>query len=453
MLESILLLIKKNPFLIFMVLMWLLKGRANLKQQLAQRVDIHYQLLPLNLEFYTYLLNQQKQGRDIILISASNLKPVRDISNHMGLFIDSMGSDEQINLKSHAKLARILQLNQDTGFAYAGNSSADLPIWLEADEVLMVNCNDSLTTRLDANGIAIKRFDSSRADLKNFWRAMRPHQWLKNGLVFLPLILAHQVDQLDLVLQACIGFVSFSLCASSVYFLNDMLDLNNDRQHISKRFRPFASGELSLAYGFIGAPLLLLMAFASSLLLPAEFLLVLFLYWLLTTFYSIALKRLLLIDVLTLATLYTARIVAGAAAISVLTTFWLLAFSVFLFAGLAMVKRFTEVSNLLTTDRTMVDGRAYGTGDLKLLSFVGVGSSLIAVAVFAFYINAPDITRLYSSPGLLWLICPLLLLLLGRIWFFAHKGKLDEDPLLFAITDRLSQAFTLLCGLIIWVAS
>ena len=452
MFESVLLLIKKNLFYALLIPIWLLKGRANLKNQLAQRVEIPIELLPYNREFLSYLNEQRAAGRSITLISASNQNPVEKINQHLALFDAAIGSSETENLRAEKKLKRIKQINQSNSFAYAGNSSADLPIWSQAEQVLMVNCGDSLVAKLPEKADAITRFDSTSFNLKKLLRTMRPHQWLKNGLIFLPLILSHQLNQADLLLQACLGFASFSLCASSVYFLNDMLDLNSDRQHQSKRFRPFAAGELSLAYGFIGAPLLLLAAFLVALMLPTDFLLVLLLYWLLTSFYSFYLKRLLLADALTLAVLYTLRIIAGSAAIAVVTTFWLLAFSLFLFLGLALVKRFTELSNLQAAGKTSVAGRAYNTANLRMLSIVGGCSSLIAVLVFTFYINAPETTRLYSEPAMLWLICPLLLYLLGRIWALAHAGKLDEDPVLFAITDRQSQIVTLLCGLLIWVS-
>ncbi len=210
---------------------------------------------------------------------------------------------------------------------------------------------------------------------------------------------------------------------------------------------------MSLAYGFIGVPVLLLAAFLVALLLPIDFLAMLLIYWLLTCFYSFYLKRLFLIDVLTLAVLYTIRIIAGSAAISVVTTFWLIAFSMFLFFGLALVKRFTELSNLKIQGKTSIDGRAYESSNLKMLSIVGGCSSLAAVFVFTVYINAPDTTQLYSAPAMLWLICPLLLFLLGRIWFFAHAGELEEDPILFAITDRMSQVATIMCGVLIWFAT
>ena len=325
-------------------------------------------------------------------------------------------------------------------------------MWSEASEVILVNCKRSLADKLQHGSENIRHFDAPQSTLKKFWQAMRPHQWLKNALIFLPLILSHQLNQPNLLLQACIAFMSFSFVASSVYLLNDMLDLNSDRQHHLKSRRPFASGDLSLVYGYLGAPLLLALGFLTSLWLPAEFVFVLLSYWLMTTAYSLLLKSLFLIDVLTLASLYTWRIIAGSAAISVVTTYYLLAFSFFLFLGLAMVKRYTELLNLQNQGKSSIEGRGYGVENLQTLATIGGGSSLIAVAVFAFYINAPATTELYSNPLLLWAICPCLLYLLWRIWALARRGKLDEDPVLFAITDRRSQLSAALCSLIIWLA-
>ena len=231
-----------------------------------------------------------------------------------------------------------------------------------------------------------------------------------------------------------------------------MLDLNSDRQHRSKSRRPFASGDLSLVYGYLGAPMMLALGFLIALWLPSEFFSILLSYWLVTTLYSLRLKSLFLIDVLTLASLYTWRIIAGSAAISVITTYYLFAFSFFLFLGLAIVKRYTEYLNLRNQGKSSIEGRSYGVENLQALATIGGSSNLLAVMVFAFYINAPATTELYSNPLLLWAICPLLLYPLWRIWAFARRGELNEDPVLFALTDRRSQLSAALCGLIIWLA-
>ena len=449
--ESMLLVLKRNIFYLPLIAFWLLRGRPYLKRQLARRVEVPVERLPLNTEFLNYLRGEKAKGRKLILISASDQTLVRKVGDHIGLFDDSIGSDGHFNLKAGNKLRRIRQLT--TGdFAYAGNSTADLPIWSAAQHALMVNCDDKLVKRLGGGDKAVSRFDQPESVLLKLWHAMRPHQWLKNLLLFVPLVLSHQLDQTGMLLMAVIGFISFSLCASSVYLLNDLLDLDSDRLHDSKHRRPFAAGELPLSTGLVAAPVLLSVAFAVALLLPPAFLYILFLYWLLTCCYSFFLKRLFLVDVALLAMLYTIRIIAGSAAISVASTDFLVAFSLFLFLGLALVKRVTELGRLAASNKVAIEGRAYSERHLRLLSIIGSGSSLISVLIFIFYINAPDTTRLYSSPQVLWLICLLLVYLLARIWRQARTGKLDEDPVLFAITDRASQFIALLCGVLIWLA-
>ena len=450
--ESILLLLKKSIFQALLIPIWLIKGKANLKHQLSKRVHIPVELLPLNTEFNDYLKNEVERGRNIVLISASSQLAVRQVSDHLGLFIDAMGSDEDHNLKSKNKVTRILQLDPGGDFIYAGNSKDDIAVWSEASEVILVNCKKSLATNLQHASEKIQHFDAPQSTLKKFWQSIRPHQWLKNTLIFLPLALSHQLNQPNLLLQACVAFLSFSFVASSVYLLNDMLDLNSDRQHRSKSRRPFASGDLSLVYGYLGAPMMLALGFLIALWLPSEFFPILLSYWLVTTLYSLRLKSLFLIDVLTLASLYTWRIIAGSAAISVITTYYLFAFSFFLFLGLAIVKRYTEYLNLRNQGKSSIEGRSYGVENLQALATIGGSSNLLAVMVFAFYINAPATTELYSNPLLLWAICPLLLYPLWRIWAFARRGELNEDPVLFALTDRRSQLSAALCGLIIWLA-
>jgi 4-hydroxybenzoate polyprenyltransferase len=363
-----------------------------------------------------------------------------------------MGSDEDHNLKSKNKVTRILQLDPGGEFVYAGNSKDDIAVWSEASEVILVNCKKSLAANLQHGSEKTQHFDAPQSTLKKFWQAIRPHQWLKNTLIFLPLILSHQLNQSNLLLQACVAFFSFSFVASSVYLLNDMLDVNSDRQHQSKFRRPFASGDLSLIYGYLGAPSLLILGFLIALWLPTEFVFVLLTYWLMTTAYSLLLKSLFLIDVLTLASLYTWRIIAGSAAISVVTTYYLLAFSFFLFLGLAMVKRYTEFLNLQNQGKSSTAGRGYSVENLQTLVITGGGSGLLAVAVFALYINEPTTTELYNNPLLLWAICPLLLFLLWHIWALARRGELDEDPVFFALTDRRSQITAAVCGLVIFLA-
>ena len=447
--ESLLQLLKHNLFYLALIPFWLSKGLAHLKSEIARRVDVPIKLLPLNPEFWQYLQEQKAEGRRLVLISASNQRFVKAVGDHLQLFDAVLGSDEALNLKAKNKLRRIQELNDGAPFAYAGNSAADLAVWSAAEQAVLVNCDAALGRQL-ATPKEVLHFDSPPKTAQLLWQAMRPHQWLKNGLIFLPLLLAHQLNELQTLLQAIVAFFSFSFCASSVYLLNDLVDIYNDRQHQSKCQRPFASGQLSLSTGMIAGPLLFLLSFVLAAILPTAFAAILLLYWLITTAYTLLLKKLFLVDVAVLASLYTLRIYAGAAAVGLMASFWLVSFSLCLFLGLAIVKRVTELVNRGGDKK--LNGRAYHAGNLELLTTLGSIASALAVMVFVLYINDSETTGLYSSPMLLWLICPLLIILLWRIWKFALRGRLNEDPLIFAISDHPSQLMVTLCGLVIWLA-
>lgn len=447
--ESLLCLLKRNPLYLIVLPLWLIKGLAHLKQKIAERVDLETSRLAANEEFMAYLKQQKERGRSLTLISASNQKYVDAVASDFALFTESIGSSASDNMKGRHKLNRIKELTGEKPFAYAGNSAADIPLWQAATEVIKVNCSAGLYRVIGSNQSELM-FDTPAPWLPQLWRAMRPHQWLKNGLIFVPLILAHRINELPLAFAALLAFFSFSLCASSVYLLNDLLDLDNDRRHASKCRRPLAAGTLPLVTAIQAAPLLLLLAFAVAALLPIAFLQALFAYWLLTLLYSVYLKSVFLLDVVTLALLYTQRLIAGAAAVAVIASPWLLAFSLCLFLGLALVKRVTEVQDAGGEDS--VPGRAYKPSHRSMLTITGVSANFAAVLVFALYIYAPETTVLYSSPVILWGVCVLLLILLIRLWQRAIAGKLHHDPLLFAVSDLPSQLLTGLMFVVLWLA-
>jgi 4-hydroxybenzoate polyprenyltransferase len=274
--------------------------------------------------------------------------------------------------------------------------------------------------------------------LKLFLRAMRIHQWVKNLLLFVPLVMAHQVSNRALLLKTTIGFLSFSFCASSVYILNDILDLKADRDHPTKRDRPFAAGELVTAHGLILVPLLLFPGFGIAALLSLKFLAVLSLYYLLTLGYSLYFKRIALLDVSVLALLYTIRLFAGSALTEVVISQWLLAFSMFLFFSLSMVKRSSELYNATQRNLSQPAGRGYVVTDREQLATLGTASGYCAVLVFTLYINSSAVLNLYTHPMRLWLVCPLIFYWISRIWLLAHRGEVNEDPIVFAMKDKLS---------------
>jgi len=451
LLESFLELLKHNLLWLLLIPVWLLRGKANLKHQIASRVSVRVDLLRYNHALLLYLRQQKAQGRRLILISASHQTYVRAVADHLGLFDDAIGSDPTHNCSGINKLARIQQ--RDSHFSYAADHRVDLVIWQQADSAVVVDVGAGLKRQIADVTTIEQEFERPRLGLRPYVRALRPHQWLKNTLVFLPLILAHEVANIALIWQSVVAFVCFGLCASSVYVLNDLLDLPSDRQHHSKSLRPFAAGDIPLVHGLLISPVLLALSFSLSSVLPAAFTLILAVYYLCTGLYSFALKRLMLVDVIMLAALYTLRLLSGVAAISVDPSFWLLTFSMFLFFSLAVVKRYAELDYLQEAGISQSEGRGYYAGDLNMMAMFGSTSAFLAVMVFALFINDEETRNQYRTPEILWLICPLLLYMITRIWLLAARGRIAEDPIVFALKDRASQLLTLVCGVLLWLAT
>lgn len=453
LLESVFALLKHNIFYIFLLPIWLLKGKANLKHQIASRVEIDAGLLPYHEEFLTFLRQQHVEDRRIVLATASNKIFAQAIALNLGLFTDVLASDAHINLSGPRKLKRLLDLFGPGGFDYAGNAVVDLPLLREANKGILVNPERGVKKAAESQSAIDKIFDDRQGSpFRHYLKALRLHQWLKNLLIFVPLVMAHKFNNLFLIEQSIIAFIAFGLCASSVYLLNDLIDLPEDRQHPKKKYRPFAAGTVPIINGVLLIPGLLVAAFGLSLLLPIEFIGVLVFYYVITLAYSFRLKRAILVDVLTLAGLYTIRIIAGAAAITVEPSFWLLAFSMFFFLSLALVKRYTELLALVKNDKNESPGRGYRTDELGLLAQFGIASAFTAILVLALYINSGVVQALYSQPKMIWLLCPVLLYLITRIWMLSHRNELQEDPVVFIIRDRRSQLLILIGAVILWLA-
>lgn len=453
LIESVFALLKQNILFLILLPLWLLKGKHHLKQQIADRVELDVGLLPYHEPFVDYLKQQRAAGRRLILATASNLKFAKAVADHLGLFDDVLASDEQTNLSGRQKLERLRSRFGDGNFDYAGNARADVPIWAHAGEVILVNPERGVRAAVERGGRTALIFDGGTGKFTLYLKAMRLEHWLKNILVFVPLALAHQFHDPESLVRAGLAFLAFGLCASSVYLLNDLLDLPADREHPTKRHRPFAAGRISILYGTALIPGLLAASIAVAFLLPLEFVWVLGFYYVMTLAYSLRLKRAALVDVLVLAGLYTLRIIAGAAAVSVVLSFWLLAFSLFLFLSLALVKRYTELLALPEQGRDRAAGRGYYTVDLETLAHFGSSSAFMAVLVLAFYINSDAVKALYTRPEVLWLLCPLLIYLVSRIWLLARRNDLHQDPMVFAIRDRRSQWLVGVGGFLLWAAA
>ena len=451
--ESLVRLLRHNPLYGFVVPFWLMAGRARLKEEIAKRVDVDPAALPYNEALLEYLRSERSAGRQIILATASDSRLARRVADHLGLFNETLASDGQTNLRGKNKGSRLVEKFGSKAFDYAGNSSVDLPVWEQSRMAIVVNGARGLETKAGKCTDVSRVFPSSHSLLGSLLQAIRPHQWVKNLIIFVPLVTAHKLQEMTLCLQAAVAFVAFNLGASGVYVMNDLVDLEADRHHPGKKQRPFASGALPISVGFIVIPILLCAAAVLAFMLNPGFAAVIGIYFLLTTSYSWRLKQVSLLDVFCLAALYTIRLVAGHEATGVRYSFWLLLFSMFIFLSLALVKRFQELSAARQQTRVDIKGRGYAASDLELVATLGASSGYLAVLVMALYVNSEDVLRLYRTPILLLLICPLLLFWISRVWLIAHRGQMHEDPIVFALKDRASYVIGFLALVVLWMAT
>ncbi len=451
--ESLAVLLRRNLLFIFLVPIWLLRGRANLKREVAARATIDPTLLPYNEPFVEFLRAEKKCGRRLLLVSASDRVLVEKVAAHTGLFDEVLGSDGQTNLRGPAKCAALTAKFGRGGFDYAGNSYVDLPVWAGAKNILVVNAPRALASQLRSEGRVSAEFPGPSDHAEAVWQTLRPYQWVKNIIVFVPVITSHNLRNLVVLWAAVLAFAAFCLFASGVYVLNDLFDLAADRQHVSKRNRPLASGRLYLPWAFAGGPLLLVLPLALSLAVLPKFTLVLLAYGFFAIAYTLLFKEVAVLDVFVLSGLYTLRLIAGHVATDIVFSSWLLGFSMFIFLSLAMMKRLQELRSLKQRNQTVARGRGYVVGDLEMINNFGVASGYLSVLVLALYVNSAQVIILYHHPGLLLLICPLLMYWLSRMWLLAHRGQLYDDPVLFAVTDVQSYLIGTLALLLVWSAT
>jgi 4-hydroxybenzoate polyprenyltransferase/phosphoserine phosphatase len=451
--ESTLRLLRDRPHAVLQLPIWLASGKAVLKRRIAEQVDLHVASQPFDETVVEWVRGERQRGRKTVLCTASDGKYAAEIARHLDIFDEVIASDGAENVSAERKAARLVERFGRGGFDYAGNAAADLPVWAEARQCILVNAPERIAAQARSRFQVAREFPRGTNALRSWRRALRPHQWLKNLLLFLPLLGAHQLTNTFMLAEAFTAFVAFSLCASSVYVLNDLMDLESDRRHPRKRRRPFASGDLTPVSGVIAVAVLLAGGLAVAFLVRPTFVYWLLLYLITTVAYTFWLKRKAILDALSLAVLYTLRILAGAAAVGVEASFWLLAFSLFLFLDLAFVKRCTELREMQSRGQGDLHGRGYLTGDLILVEMMGLAAGYASVLVLALYINGGSVRVLYRQPELMWLTVPVLLYWVSRTWLLTHRGLMEDDPMVFAVTDRVS----LLCGAlflgVLWAAS
>jgi 4-hydroxybenzoate polyprenyltransferase/phosphoserine phosphatase len=453
LLESFLLLLRQNFLYLFCVPFWMLAGKAALKDRIARRVNFDPAAIPYNDDLLAWLRGQRELGRRIVLATASNRALAQKVSDYLGCFDQVLASDTSLNLSGEAKRAALVAGFGERGFDYVGNSRKDLPVWAQCGHCVIVHASKPTLKSAQKLGSVAQVFPKPKTRLKTWLRALRVHQWVKNVLVFVPLLTSHRLSDVTAVRNIVVLFLAFSACASVIYIVNDLLDLSSDRAHVTKSSRPFASGALSILQGLLLGLSFAVIAAALALYLPPSAQFVLACYFVLTSLYSLWLKRKLILDVLVLASLYTIRILAGGAAGHIKISGWLITFSLFFFLSLAICKRSSELMNLLKANKTRTSGRFYETGDLEPLNICGISSGMLACLIILLYESSQQAQSLYKTPQLLFLLCPLLFYWISRLWVLTFRGALKEDPILFAVRDRVSYAVCFALVVVVAVAA
>lgn len=445
--EGLFLMLRKNPLLLFMVPVWALQGPARLKQAIAARVDIDPASLPYRAVVLDRIREERAAGRQVILATGTPRKFAEAIAAHLGVFDKVMATDGLHNLTSERKRKVLCEAFGDGGFDYAGNSRHDLKVFDAARAAIVVAPDRSASRWQAAHGAELVA--TPKPTPKTVLKMLRVHQWLKNVLIAVPVVLSHEYFNVSMLWACVLAFVSFSTLASSVYIINDFFDLALDRKHATKRNRPFASGLLSMKFGLISAVGLACISVATALFLPPLFMAALAVYFVATTAYSLSIKRMLLLDVLTLAGLYTMRIIAGAAATGMDVSFWLLAFSIFFFLSLALVKRYVELRTTALDPKQRIAGRGYRPEDEDIVAQAGMASAFSAALVLALYIDSDAVRETYTHPYMMWPLAPIVLYLTMRIWILARRDEMHDDPVVFITRDWRSQVVAVFGALLI----
>lgn len=451
--ESLLQLLKSNPLYFFVIPFWLLKGRPHLKDEIDKRIDFRVENLPYNEELIEYMEAEKSKGRKIYLATASHISIANKIAEHLGIFDGVFATQNGYNLKSENKASVLNEEFGQKGYVYAGNSTADYKVWESSESAIVVNNKKLFIRNVTSKYNVEKSFLNEVNFIKLIIKEIRVYQWVKNLLLFLPILLAHSLSNLVAFSDVVIGFFAFGFSASFVYVLNDLLDLESDRNHPRKRKRPLASGNLPIQIGIFLVPILLIIGLGLSFLLNDRFQMILCTYIILTTAYSFSLKKIPMLDIIILAALFTSRIVAGAFSANVYLSMWILAFSMFFFMNLAVLKRYAELLVMKKNNKSEAKGRGYTVEDMGLLLSIGPSAGFLSVLIFVLYLNSSQAMELYSKTYLLWLISPIFLYWIARIWHLCVRGQMTDDPIVFTVKDRASYIIGILIFIIVFLAS
>lgn len=437
-----------NPLRVVGLLSAIRRGKAALKAEIAAKTDIDVAHLPYDEDVVSLIRQSHAAGNQVYLASASNERYVRAVADHLGLFDGWFASNDNENLSSGSKARRLVEAFGEGGFDYIGNGRADLAVWTVASRRIAVRASRTVRSKLVDMDPDASVLENAMGRTRAWIKLLRVHQWAKNALVFVPLVTAQRFDLLAFG-EAIGAFFAFSLAASAIYILNDLVDLDADRKHPSRKRRPLAAGTVPITKAMLLIPALLVVGVIGALTIAPSLAAVLLAYLLLTTAYTFVLKRKMLVDVLALASLYTIRVVAGAVAISVPMSEWLLSFSMFIFTALALIKRYVELTARIDEGLSDPTNRNYRKSDLDIVAALAAAAGFNSVTVFALYISSDVVRPLYRYPQALWLICLILMYWLGRALLMAHRRMMDDDPIVFALRDWNSYVALGLIGLIL----
>lgn len=412
---------------------------AHLSSKLSSVSSIDHRSLPVRDEVFRLIVEARANGRRVYLAMSGSRSFAEPLAESLGLFDGVLAPDGTTGDATSGIADVLIASFGQGGFDYVCNGRDDRDVWHSARRVFGVDVSESVARELEIKHPQSVIISQRKRQWPALLRAMRPHQYAKNALIFVPLLTAHQFN-LTALSQACLAFVAFSLCASSVYLLNDLLDIKADRAHPTKRRRPFASGALSIPLGMACVPALLLAAFALAWFIAPQFFLTLGIYFAATNAYSLVIKKRMIVDVVTLACLYTLRVFAGAAAIDVAVSDWLFTFSLLIFTALALLKRYIELSGRLDMQLSDPDHRDYRIADLPVIIALAAAAGMNSVMVIALYVSSDAVVSLYSHPKILWGLCPLFLYWIARAIMLTHRRRMDEDPIAFALKDSRSWA-------------
>jgi 4-hydroxybenzoate polyprenyltransferase len=450
--ESAVRLVKQKPWTLIAILLWLLRGRKFLKRRIFGDVGLDGMPLPINEEVYAWLAEEKGKGRLLILATASDRSLAEQTVKHLGLFDIVLGSLGARDLKGPEKVEAIKECC-GTQFDYAGNSRADLAIWRVSRQAVLVNPTKAVESEARKTGNVSRVISSPKTGLKAGIKSLRLYQWVKNLLIFVPAFTSHEWANWQILTKCAIAFVAFSFCASATYIANDLIDLEEDRRNATKRLRPFASGECSILWGVIIATACMLAGFSLAFVAGNHLSAMLFLYIFFTACYSLEMKKVFLLDVMTLAVLYTMRVMVGHVVTGITFSMWLLSFAFFLFLSLAFSKRAAELINLGEGKQQTIPGRGYLAGDLQVITMAGICSGFLSSLVFALYVNSASVTLLYKRPAILWGILPLLLYYIVRVWIVCGRGELDVDPILYTAKSKSTYCIAAIVLLLVIAAT